>query len=141
MKETQRMNPLGLSKSWHLTSSAQSTNSQPVGIMRMSTSDVTLSDGSTIPRSSQFAFAMNSMYRDELVWENANSFDACRFRKYREQASDASESNKWQFIASKSVCEQKVKVSSLLTRKTAIRATASATDLMPVPVATSQQWN
>lgn len=96
------MNPLGLSESDHSTLlSRLGTDSLLVGIMRMSTSDVTLSDGSTIPRNSQFAFAMNSMYRDESVYENAHQFDAFRYQRAREQASDTLDSNKWQFVASK----------------------------------------
>ncbi|KAF1951236.1 cytochrome P450 [Byssothecium circinans] len=81
LKESQRLNPLGL-----------------IGLMRSAVSDIHLSDGSMLPKGTQFAFAMRNMSYDDTVFEKASTFDGFRFESMHERSQDKS-TQRWQFVA------------------------------------------
>lgn len=59
------------------------------------TQDFTFSNGTTVPKGSFVLVPMHAMYTDSEVFPDANTFDAFRFSKLREQAG---EENRHQFV-------------------------------------------
>jgi cytochrome P450 len=78
IKESQRMNPTGL-----------------VQMNRRVSSDITLSDGITIPKGLFTAFPSHNINMDSSLWENPQQFDGFRFEKLRGKEGNE---NKFQFV-------------------------------------------
>ena len=77
MKESHRLNPPGV-----------------LGMRRIALANVTLSDGTVIPRDAPVAVSTNAM-QDPEVYDNPDHFDGHRFLRLREQTGHE---NKWQFV-------------------------------------------
>ncbi|PSN61957.1 cytochrome P450 [Corynespora cassiicola Philippines] len=80
MKESQRLHPPSLTT-----------------FMRAVIKDITLSDGTTIPKGVMIAVDASARYRDPQTWENPNQFDGLRFLRLREQTQEKSN---YQFVTS-----------------------------------------
>ena len=78
IKESQRMNPLG-----------------QLSFDRKVTSDLTLPDGTVLPRGTYIATASSEINRDPTLWENPDEFDGFRFEKLRQKPGNE---NKYQFV-------------------------------------------
>ncbi|KAL3711813.1 hypothetical protein TMatcc_000505 [Talaromyces marneffei ATCC 18224] len=78
LKESQRMNPLGL-----LTFERRVMN------------DITLPDGVTIPKGYNIGCPTSSIAKDSALWDNPNTFEAFRFERLRQQPGCE---NKHQFV-------------------------------------------
>ncbi|KAI6103577.1 cytochrome P450 [Pisolithus sp. B1] len=61
-----------------------------LGITRVAMSDITLADGTFIPRGTSVAFPVHAMHHDETVFENANVFEPFRFSDMRDNESEGS---------------------------------------------------
>ncbi|KAK5020761.1 hypothetical protein LTS07_011447 [Exophiala sideris] len=82
MRESQRLNP-----------------SHAIAIGRMTTSDLQLSDGETVPRNTHFLFSSAAANKDPAVYTSPDVFDPWRFIKLREAEKDKTNEGKWQFVA------------------------------------------
>ncbi|KAI0640078.1 cytochrome P450 [Trametes polyzona] len=60
-----------------------------ISLMRKSLKDVTLSDGTFIPKGTLVAVPVHSMSRDDALYADANTFDAFRFSRMREREGEA----------------------------------------------------
>ena len=54
-------------------------------MLRKATSDVTLADGTVIPKGTLVSAAPYAVHHDDTVYPNANAFDPFRFARLREQ--------------------------------------------------------
>lgn len=54
-------------------------------MQRITVSDITLSDGSVLPKGAAVAVPSWSVTRDEKLWTNPTTFDGFRFEKLREE--------------------------------------------------------
>ncbi|KAI6036043.1 cytochrome P450 [Pisolithus microcarpus] len=61
-----------------------------LGIMRVAMCDITLADGTLIPRGTSLAFPVHAMHHDETVFENANVFEPFRFAEMQDNESERS---------------------------------------------------
>ncbi|KAI6131899.1 cytochrome P450 [Pisolithus thermaeus] len=61
-----------------------------LGITRVAMSDITLADGTLIPRGTSVAFPVHAMHHDETVFKNANVFEPFRFSDMRDNESEGS---------------------------------------------------
>ena len=78
LKESQRLNPLGA-----------------LTFERKVTSDLTLPDGTTIPKGSMIGAATQEIARDPQLWKDPENFDGFRFEKLRQVAGNE---NRYQFV-------------------------------------------
>lgn len=78
MKESQRMNPLGIT-----------------GFTRMTMKGITLPDGTYVPPHTFMEAPIEAIHRDPNIYENANTFDPYRFYNMRQKEEDA---GKHQFV-------------------------------------------
>lgn len=97
MKESQRLNPAGTRKwiddyRWLCSSLTQYL---PVLINRVLLEEVTLSDGTRLPKDSIISIPSIHMRDKEIFGENADKFDGYRFLHMR---GEMGYENKWQFV-------------------------------------------
>lgn len=78
MKESQRMNPLGI-----------------IGFSRMTLKGINLPDGTYVPPRTFMEAPIEAIHRDPNVYENADTFDPYRFYNMRQRDED---SGKHQFV-------------------------------------------
>lgn len=78
MKESQRMNPLGIT-----------------GFTRMTLKGINLPDGTYIPPHTFMEAPIEAIHRDPTIYEDANTFDPYRFYNMRQKDEDA---GKHQFV-------------------------------------------
>ena len=65
-------------------------------MLRKATSDVTLADGTVIPKGTLVSAAPYAVHHDDTVYPNANTFDPFRFVRMREAEGDG-EGSKYQY--------------------------------------------
>ena len=68
----------------------------PVSVGRKALKDLTLSDGTFIPKNTMLAAASYPMHYDEALYADAETFDPWRFARMRE---NEGESTKHQFVS------------------------------------------
>lgn len=85
MKETQRMNGIGLGEYNACRCDDATDHFLPVNMVRKSMKDVTFPDGTVIPKGAFVAMATQPMHLDNDVYDNAETFDPFRFANMRSE--------------------------------------------------------
>ena len=84
MKETQRMDGIGLGEYNAYCSAAQFIAFFfPVNMVRKTMKDLTFADGTVIPKGAFVAMAIQPMHLDNDIYDNADTFDPFRFASMR----------------------------------------------------------
>ncbi|EIW64803.1 cytochrome P450 [Trametes versicolor FP-101664 SS1] len=82
-----------MAKMWKLDSflreSQRHNGVNIISLMRVAHKDITLSDGTYIPKGTLLSVPVYSMHHDESLYEDAARFDAFRFSRMREQEGEA----------------------------------------------------
>ncbi|EIW64154.1 cytochrome P450 [Trametes versicolor FP-101664 SS1] len=82
-----------MAKMWKLDSflreSQRHNGVSIISLMRVAHKDITLSDGTFIPKGTLLSVPVYSMHHDDSLYEDAASFDAFRFSRMREHAGEA----------------------------------------------------
>lgn len=85
LKESQRMNPVSMSKSSPpLHVFHDDTLTKAASLHRLASKDIRLSDGLTIPKGANMVVSAHTMH-EESVYPEANSYDGFRFYKIRQE--------------------------------------------------------
>jgi Cytochrome P450 len=85
IKESQRLHPITIGKPMSYIGCAQKFDFFPVGMKRVAVNDHTFSDGTTVPRGTTVAVAVDSTHLNEKFYSDALKFDPFRFVKLKEQ--------------------------------------------------------
>ncbi|KAI4207809.1 MAG: hypothetical protein LQ348_000446 [Seirophora lacunosa] len=96
MKESQRVNPIGLGKAsqaclWNLSTPILRLST--VTVTRAAVKPYTFKDGFHLPANTLISFSMAELNRDPDVWPDSETFDGSRFLRMRQKG----DANAWQF--------------------------------------------
>ncbi|KAJ3536765.1 hypothetical protein NM208_g6581 [Fusarium decemcellulare] len=68
-------------------------------LQRLAVRDVTLKDGTSIPKGTKLEFATCSIHRDEGLYNKANEFEAFRFYRMRQEAKASGDGGKHHYVS------------------------------------------
>ena len=85
IKESQRLHPLSIRKPLSYIACTQHINSFSVAMQRVAVKDHTFADGTTVPRGTTVAVALDSVHLNDKIYPDALTFDPFRFVKLKEQ--------------------------------------------------------